>query len=132
MTTREQIHKMVDALPESELEPVAEILGSHTLIPHKHPIRGTSHPIKGHTPFGALRRGAHPIRGTSHPEGHRQEGTPPAGAQAGKPGDIIDEWGNLSAMTRASAGSMLQRMDEEEVAEFGEMIADAWGYETPS
>ena len=35
-------------------------------------------------------------------------------------------------MTRASAGSMLQRMDEEEVAEFGEMIADAWGYETPS
>jgi hypothetical protein len=28
MTTREQVHKLVDALPESELEPVAEILAS--------------------------------------------------------------------------------------------------------
>ena len=114
MTTREKVHKLVDALPESELEPVAEILASRgpngtaeetsTLIPHE----------------GA------------------QEGTLPAGGpslrkdrQAGKPGDIIDEWGNLSAMTRASAGGMLQRMDEEELAEFGETIADAWGKREP-
>lgn len=87
MTTREQVHKLVDSLPDSELEPVAEILGSH----------------------GA--------NGTD--------------AETEKPGDIIDDWGNLSAMTRASAGSMLQRMDEEEMAEFGETIADAWGYESP-
>ncbi len=87
MTTREQIHELVDELPESELEPVAEILASHG------------------------------------PNGTAQE--------TGKPGDIIDEWGNLSATTRASAGSMLQRMDEEELAEFGETIADAWGYKSP-
>lgn len=48
-----------------------------------------------------------------------------------RPGDIIDEWGNLSAMTRASSRSMLKRLDEEEIAEHGETIADAWGYESP-
>jgi hypothetical protein len=32
-------------------------------------------------------------------------------------------------MTRVAAGGMLQRMDEDEIAEFGETIADAWGYE---
>jgi hypothetical protein len=48
-----------------------------------------------------------------------------------KPGDTIDEWGNLSAMRRASSRRMLRRMDAEEIAEFGETIADAWGYESP-
>jgi hypothetical protein len=72
MTTREHIHKLVDALPESQLEPVTEILTS----------RG--------------------------PNGARDE--------TSKPGDIIDEWGNLSAMTRASSGHMLKRLDEQEVA----------------
>ena len=36
--------------------------------------------------------------------------------QAAKPGDIIDGWGNLSAMKRASTSGMLKRLDEEETA----------------
>jgi hypothetical protein len=31
-----------------------------------------------------------------------------------KPGDIIDEWGNLSAMTRASTARTMRRLDEQE------------------
>jgi len=31
-----------------------------------------------------------------------------------KPGDIVDEWGNLSAFMRASSASMFKRLDEEE------------------
>jgi hypothetical protein len=31
-----------------------------------------------------------------------------------KPGDIVDEWGNLSAMTRASAARTMRRLDEQE------------------
>ena len=37
-------------------------------------------------------------------------------AESAKPGDIVDDWGNLSAMTRAAAGGMLQRLDDEEAA----------------
>jgi predicted Zn-ribbon and HTH transcriptional regulator len=77
MTTREKVHKLLDELPESQLEPVAEILAS------------------------------------------RRE-------NEDKPGDIIDDWGNLSAMTRASSRRMLKRLDEEEMAEHGETIADAF------
>lgn len=55
-----------------------------------------------------------------------------APAEPAKPGDIIDDWGNLSAMTRAAAGGMLRRMDEDEIAEHGETIAEAWGYESPN
>ena len=55
----------------------------------------------------------------------RENGT---GAEAAQPGDIVDEWGNLSAMKRASTSRVMRRMDEEEIAEFGETIADAWGY----
>jgi hypothetical protein len=33
-----------------------------------------------------------------------------------EPGDIIDDWGNLSAMTRASTARAMQRMAEEEAA----------------
>lgn len=87
MATREQIHKLVDELGETDLDPVAEFIAS----------RGEN--------------------GTA--------------AEAGKPGDVIDDWGNLSAMTRASSGRMLKRLDDEELAEFGETIADAWGYESP-
>ncbi len=32
------------------------------------------------------------------------------------PGDIIDDWGNLSAMTRAAAGDLMRRLAEEEAA----------------
>lgn len=31
-------------------------------------------------------------------------------------GDIVDEWGNLSAMTRASTERAMRRLDEEEAA----------------
>jgi hypothetical protein len=32
------------------------------------------------------------------------------------PGDIIDDWGNLSAMKRASTGRLMRRMADEEAA----------------
>jgi hypothetical protein len=72
MATREQVHKLVDELPESRLDPVAEFIVS----------RG-------------------------------ENGT---GAEEAKPGDVIDEWGNLSALKRASTSRMLKRLDEEETA----------------
>ncbi|HEY5286535.1 MAG TPA: hypothetical protein VIJ50_05480 [Solirubrobacteraceae bacterium] len=31
-----------------------------------------------------------------------------------KPGDVIDEWGNLSAMTRASTARTMRRLEEQE------------------
>lgn len=31
-----------------------------------------------------------------------------------RPGDIVDEWGNLSAMTRASTARTMRRLAEEE------------------
>ncbi len=31
-----------------------------------------------------------------------------------KPGDIIDDWGNLSAMTRRSASRLMKRLTQEE------------------
>jgi hypothetical protein len=43
-----------------------------------------------------------------------------------KPGDIVDDWGNLSAMTRASSARTMQRLDEEERAEHGKTIGEAW------
>jgi hypothetical protein len=46
-----------------------------------------------------------------------------------KPGDIIDEWGNLSAMKRRSARRKMKRLSEEEIAANGETLAEAWGHE---
>jgi hypothetical protein len=34
--------------------------------------------------------------------------------EAARPGDIIDEWGNLSAMTRRSASRLMKRLTKEE------------------
>lgn len=48
-----------------------------------------------------------------------------------RPGDVIDEWGNLSAFTRAGTADTLRRLDEEERAEFGETIGEAWEREGP-
>lgn len=31
-----------------------------------------------------------------------------------RPGDTVDEWGNLSAMARSSSAGALRRLDEEE------------------
>ena len=64
--------KLLDELPESEIEPVVEFIVS----------RGSN-------------------------------GTNPEDSQ---PGDIIDEWGNLSAMKRASTARAMRRMAEEEAA----------------
>jgi len=47
-----------------------------------------------------------------------------------RPGDIIDEWGNLSAMARASTAETMRRLDEEEREAFGETLADAWTRES--
>jgi hypothetical protein len=43
-----------------------------------------------------------------------------------RPGDIIDEWGNLSALRRASSTRKLGRLDREEIAEHGETIGEAF------
>jgi hypothetical protein len=37
-------------------------------------------------------------------------------SESAKHGDTIDEWGNLSAMTRSSTGLMLKRLDDQEAA----------------
>jgi hypothetical protein len=61
MTTREKIHKLVDELPDSQLEPVADFLASRR-----------------------------------------------------RPGDVVDEWGNLSAMQRGATVRAMRRMEEHE------------------
>jgi hypothetical protein len=82
VTTREQIEAVLNNMPESELEPVLEILAS--------------------------RQG--------------KEYDP----EAARPGDIVDEWGNLSALRRASSVRKLSHLDEAEIAEHGETISDAF------
>jgi hypothetical protein len=53
--------------------------------------------------------------------------------EAPKAGDILDDWGNLSALRRASAGKgvhfsgMLGRLSQAEIASHGETIGEAWG-----
>jgi hypothetical protein len=49
--------------------------------------------------------------------------------EAAKPGDIIDDWGNLSAMKRGAASRKMKRLSEEEIAANGETLAETWGYE---
>ena len=80
VATREQVHKLVDELPESRLDPVAEFISEQS------------------------------------------------GAED-KPGDIIDDWGNLSAMKRRSSARLMKRLSEEEITANGETLADAWGYD---
>jgi hypothetical protein len=46
-----------------------------------------------------------------------------------KPGDIIDDWGNLSATKRHAADRKMKRLTEEEIAANGQTLAEAWGYE---
>jgi hypothetical protein len=55
-----------------------------------------------------------------------ENGSHPAAA---KPGDIIDDWGNLSAMKRRSAARLMKRLSEEEIAANGQTLADTWGYD---
>jgi hypothetical protein len=72
MATREQVHKLVDELPETDLDPVAEIL--------------------------TLRREHGSLDDAASPE------------------DIVDEWGNLSAMRRSSTPRKMRRLADEEAA----------------
>ncbi len=53
-----------------------------------------------------------------------------ADPEAVRPGDIVDEWGNLSAMRRADSARKLARLDEQEIAEHGETIAEAFARPT--
>jgi hypothetical protein len=41
----------------------------------------------------------------------------------------VDEWGDLDTQLDRAADDLMQRLDDEEIAEFGETIAQAWGYE---
>lgn len=45
-------------------------------------------------------------------------------------GDIAEEWGSISEMTGAAATQVMQDLAEEERAQFGETIAEAWQYES--
>ncbi len=45
--------------------------------------------------------------------------------------DIVDEWGNLSEMARTATARVMRDLAEEERAQFGETIAEAWQYESP-
>jgi hypothetical protein len=47
--------------------------------------------------------------------------------EATQSSDIVDDWGNLDAQTDAAAGDLMARLDQEEIAEFGETISQAWG-----
>ena len=42
-----------------------------------------------------------------------------------RPDDIVDDWGNLSALRRASSARKLNRLDEAEIAEFGETLGES-------
>lgn len=42
--------------------------------------------------------------------------TEPAQPEQAQPGDIVDEWGNLSAMLDHAAGDLMRRLAEEEAA----------------
>jgi hypothetical protein len=52
-------------------------------------------------------------------------------AAARHEGKNVDEWGDLDAFTDALTGGALRRLDDEERAEFGETIAEAWEHERP-
>jgi hypothetical protein len=49
-------------------------------------------------------------------------------ADEAQPGDVVDDWGNLSAMKRRSSARLMKRLSEEEIAANGQTLADAWGY----
>jgi hypothetical protein len=44
--------------------------------------------------------------------------------EAAQPGDVVDDWGNLSALRRASSALKLNRLDEAEIAAVGETLGE--------
>jgi hypothetical protein len=42
----------------------------------------------------------------------------------------LDDWGNISKMTGAAATQVMQDLAEEERAQFGDTIAEAWQYQS--
>ena len=50
-------------------------------------------------------------------------------ALAAAEGRIVDEWGDLDAQTDAASAAVMRDLDEQERAEFGQTIGEAWGRE---
>jgi hypothetical protein len=48
-------------------------------------------------------------------------------ALAAAEGRIVDEWGDLDAQTDAAAAAVMRVLDEQERAESGQTIGEAWG-----
>jgi len=53
-------------------------------------------------------------------------GNDPADPEAIRTGDIIDDWGNLSALRRASSVGKLGSLSRAEVIDIGETLSDTW------
>lgn len=53
-------------------------------------------------------------------------GNDPADPEAVRTGDIVDDWGNLSALCRASSAGKLGSLSRAEIIGQGETLSDAW------
>ena len=53
-------------------------------------------------------------------------GNDPADPEAIRTGDIIDDWGNLSALRRASSIGKLGSLSRAEIIDIGETLSDEW------
>jgi mRNA-degrading endonuclease toxin of MazEF toxin-antitoxin module len=53
-------------------------------------------------------------------------GNDPADPEAIRTGDIIDDWGNLSALRRASSAGKLGSLSRAEIIDIGETLSDEW------
>jgi mRNA-degrading endonuclease toxin of MazEF toxin-antitoxin module len=53
-------------------------------------------------------------------------GNDPADPEAIRTGDIVDDWGNLSALRRASSAGKLGSLSRAEIIDIGETLSDEW------
>jgi mRNA-degrading endonuclease toxin of MazEF toxin-antitoxin module len=53
-------------------------------------------------------------------------GNDPADPEAIRTGDIVDDWGNLSALRRASSVGKLGSLSRAEIIDIGETLSDTW------
>jgi mRNA-degrading endonuclease toxin of MazEF toxin-antitoxin module len=53
-------------------------------------------------------------------------GNDPADPEAIRTGDIVDDWGNLSALRRASSVGKLGSLSRAEITDIGETLSDEW------
>jgi hypothetical protein len=129
VTTKERLHQLVDELSESEADDALRYVASRREDPlirrlDSAPLEDEEISPEEEAAAAEGRADIAAGRTISHEELLRE--------LEDKPGDIIDEWGNLSAMRRADSARKLARLDEQEIAEHGETIADAWRYENPN